>query len=171
MPDRPPDGNGRPPRRSGRRSRAIAGWREWVALPDLEVPFIKAKLDTGARTSALHAFAVRQYQRDGVAMVEFDIHPVQRDSTFSIHASAPLLEERRVRSSNGKVERRPVIMTRVSLLGREWPIELTLTRRDLMGFRLLLGRQALRRRLMVDPGASFLAGSTVAQPAREGDAT
>lgn len=154
-----------------RRSRAIVGWREWVALPDLEVPFIKAKLDTGARTSALHAFEVRQYQQDGIAMVEFDIHPVQRDSTLSIHASAPLLEERRVRSSNGKVERRPVIMTRVSLLGTEWPIELTLTRRDMMGFRMLLGRQALRRRLMVDPGASFVAGSMVAQPAQNGEAT
>jgi hypothetical protein len=146
----------------------MAGWREWVGLPELEVPFIKAKLDTGARTSALHAFAIRQYEENGQAMVEFDIHPVQRDSTFSIHASAPLLEERRVRSSNGKVERRPVIVTRVSLLGAEWPIELTLTRRDMMGFRLLLGRQALRRRVMVDPGASFLAGSTVSKSATSG---
>lgn len=170
MPDRPAREPRRPRRTKARRNRTIVGWREWVALPDLKVPFIKAKLDTGARTSALHAFAIRQYEQDGVAMVEFDIHPVQRDSTFSIHASAPLLEERRVRSSNGKVERRPVIMTRVSLLGVDWPIELTLTRRDMMGFRLLLGRQALRRRLMVDPGVSFLAGSTVAQPAQNGDA-
>lgn len=171
MPDRPPHGHGPRRRIKPRRNRAIAGWREWVSLPDLEVPFIKAKLDTGARTSALHAFTVRQYKQDGVAMIEFDIHPVQRDASLSIHTSAPLLEERRVRSSNGKVERRPVILTRVSLFGTEWPIELTLTRRDMMGFRLLLGRQALRRRLMVDPGASFLAGSMVAQPPQDGDAT
>lgn len=134
------------------------GWREWVSLPDLGVPRIKAKLDTGARSSALHAWNVARFKRRGVSMVRFTIHPIQRDDRTLVEAEAVVLGERRVRSSSGQVSLRTVIRTELELLGERWPIELTLTRRDEMGFRLLLGRQALRGRIVVDPGRSFVTG-------------
>jgi len=134
------------------------GWREWVALPDLGVERIKAKVDTGARSSALHAFGIKPFERDGKPWVRFTIHPIQRESKTTIVAEAELLEYRHVRSSTGHQHHRPVILTRIELLGRIWPIELTLASRDAMGFRMLLGRQAVRGHFLVDPGASYLAG-------------
>ena len=131
------------------------GWREWVALPDLGVDFIKAKVDTGARTSALHAFDLHEVVRDGLVHVRFVIHPVQRKSDPSVEVELPLLTRRRVRDYGGRSELRPVVVTPVEVCGRRWPIEITLTRRDTMGFRMLLGRQAIRGRFVVDPGASF----------------
>lgn len=119
---------------------------------------IKAKLDTGARTSSLHAFRMHRYRSEGQEMVRFEVHPVQRSSASAIKVEARVIEERRVRNSGGRVEVRPVIETVLALDGEQWPIELTLTRRDEMGFRLLLGRQALRGRVTVDPGRSFLGG-------------
>jgi hypothetical protein len=136
----------------------IAGWREWVALPALGVEVIKAKLDTGAKTSALHAFDVERFARDGAAWVRFTIHPNQRSVRESIVAEAPLVDERWVRSSTGGRTFRPVVETDLSIDGRRWPIEVTLVRRDVMGFRFLLGRQALRQRVLVDSAASYLAG-------------
>ena len=136
----------------------IIGWREFVGLPDLGIRAIKAKIDTGARSSALHAFDVEPFQRGGKRMVRFEVHPLQRGSRQEVSAEAELLGERRVRSSNGHEELRPVINMAVSLLDRKWNIELTLTNRDEMGFRLLLGRQAIRNRFLVDPGRSFRAG-------------
>jgi len=136
----------------------LLGWREWVALPGLGVERIKAKLDTGARTSSLHAFRMERFQRDDEEWIRFHVHPVQRSVEDSLQAEAPVVDEREVRSSSGRAELRPVIRTPVRLLGRSWPIELTLTRRDEMGFRMLLGRQALRGRVVVDPGRSFVAG-------------
>ncbi len=138
---------------------AVLGWREWVGLPGLGVEAIKAKLDTGARTSSLHAFRMQRFQKDGRAMVRFEVHPAQRSTRDARTVELEVLEERAVRSSNGREEVRPVVRTEVELSGRRWPIELTLSRRDAMGFRMLLGRQALRRRVLVDPGRSFLAGS------------
>jgi hypothetical protein len=132
------------------------GWREWAALPNLGVRNIKVKLDTGARTSSLHAFRLRRYTRDGQEMVRFEVHPVQKSAAATVEVKAPVLEERRVRNSGGGVEVRPVIETTLELAGERWPIELTLTRRDEMGFRMLLGRQALRGRVLIDPAASFL---------------
>jgi hypothetical protein len=129
-----------------------------VGLPGLGVEAIKAKLDTGARTSSLHAFGLERFTRDGASMVRFEVHPAQRSAKGALRVEAPILEERSVRSSSGQEELRPVILTEVALSGRAWPIELTLARRDAMGFRMLLGRQALRRRAVVDPGRSFLAG-------------
>lgn len=134
----------------------IAGWREWVGLPELGVGRIKAKLDTGARTSALHAFGIEQFERDGSAWVRFEVHPVQRSTRSVVIAEAPLVDRRRVRSSSGRAEERLVIMTRLSLGSAGWPVEITLTRRDAMGFRMLVGRQALRRRVLVDSGRSWL---------------
>jgi hypothetical protein len=135
----------------------VIGWREWVALPELGVPAIKAKIDTGARSSALHAYDVEVVRRRGRNLVRFKIYPLQRSTGRVIAAEAQLVEERWVRSSSGHRMLRPVIQTAIELDGQRWPIELTLTGRDEMGFRMLLGRQAVRRRFVVDPARSFRA--------------
>jgi len=134
------------------------GWREWMGFPALGIERIKAKVDTGARTSALHAFDVEPFTRDGADWVRFVVHPLQRDPETAIEVEAPLVEERWVRSSTGKATLRPVIRTTVALGEVCWPIEITLVRRDLMGFRMLLGRQAVKNRFLVHPGRSYLAG-------------
>lgn len=141
--------------------RPAVGWREWAALPELGIPAIKVKVDTGARSSALHAFDVVRVDDSSGAWVEFAVHPLQRGTAETVRTRARLLDERWVRSSSGRRTFRPVIVTTLVLGGTSWPIELTLVRRDLMGFRMLIGREALRRRLVVDPGRSFLAGDPV----------
>jgi len=145
------------------------GWREWVALPSLGVAAIKAKIDTGARSSALHAFDLEYFLEQGERMVRFTIHPLQRNTKTNIFTVAKLLEFRKVKSSGGHETRRPVILTPVELLGRRFEIELTLAGRDAMGFRMLLGRQAVRQRFLVHPGRSYLGGIPLAvrrRPAR-----
>jgi hypothetical protein len=137
----------------------IIGWREWLTLPDLGIPHIKVKVDTGARSSALHAFDIHRFEQNGTAMVRFRVHPHQRDSTVTMTAEAPLWDQRLVRSSSGHSQPRPVIRTAARLGEHLWPIELTLTNRDAMGFRMLLGREAMRHRFWVDPGRSYLLGS------------
>jgi hypothetical protein len=139
-------------------SRLIVGWREWVQLPDLGVPSIKAKVDTGARTSALHAEEIEISGRGNKRRVSFNIYPEQRNNKVVIRATAPLLEERSIRSSNGRAELRPVIATQLGLGEQVWMAELTLTSRSLMGFRMLLGRTAVRGHALVDPGRSYLLG-------------
>lgn len=139
-------------------ARSTIGWREWVSLPELGIPAIKAKIDTGARSSSLHAFDVETFRRGKDEWVRFQVHPLQRSTQRTVAGEARVLEYRRVRSSNGLAADRPVIITEIELLGQRWPIELTLANRDEMGFRMLLGREALRRRLCVDPGRSYLAG-------------
>lgn len=134
------------------------GWREWVALPDLGVHLVKAKIDTGARSSALHAFDLDVRRRGHAEHIFFSVHPLQRDDRTVVRCSAVLTDERWVTSSNGKREMRPVIRTKVSILDALWDIELTLTSRDEMGFRMLLGREAIRGRYLVDPSRSFLVG-------------
>lgn len=134
------------------------GWREWIKLPEFGGAHVKAKVDTGARSSSLHAFNVRLTERDGVETVTFDIHPFQRSERKKIQVEAPLLEMRKVRSSGGHESLRPVIETEVELMGESWTIELTLASRDEMGFRMLLGRQAIRGRFVVNPGRSFFGG-------------
>lgn len=141
------------------RALQVVGWREWVALPELRVARIKAKVDTGARTSALHAYDVEGFERDGGAWARFEVHPIQRSRASSVIVEAPLVDRRQVRSSSGSAEHRWVIRTALIMGEASWPIEVTLTRRDAMGFRMLLGRQALRRRTLVDPGRSWLAGT------------
>lgn len=138
----------------------IIGWREWLTLPELGINQLKAKIDTGARSSALHAFEVETFEHHGIKMVYFKVHPYQRDTLSTIEAKAELIETREIRSSIGHAQLRPVIQTTVELGGRQWPIELTLTNRDVMGFRMLLGRQAVRQRFLVDAGRSFLQSST-----------
>ena len=147
------------------------GWREWATLPRLDINRIKAKVDTGARTSALHAFDLEYLDTPEGTMVRFKIHPLQRDTSLVVDAIAPLLEMRHIRNSGGQTQERPVIKTQISLGQQPWDIELTLTNRDVMGFRLLLGREAVRRRFLVDPGGSYLMSqfSRKANPADEID--
>lgn len=145
----------------GSRARLVVGWREWIGLPEMGVTTIKAKVDTGARTSSLHAFDVVEFRRGSRRMVRFRVHPEQRSARDVVTVEAPIVERRRVRPSSGRPELRPVIVTTIELMGRRWAAELTLTRRDEMGFRMLLGRQAIRGRFVVDPGASFLAGRRI----------
>lgn len=140
-----------------RRQPLLVGWREWVRLDGLDCPTpINAKIDTGAATSALHASKLERIERDGDAWVEFTLRPLQRTSKRSLRVAAPMIDERRVRSSNGKSELRPVIETIVAIGDRRWAVQFTLTRRDSMGFRMLLGRRALRSRALVDPSGSYL---------------
>ena len=139
--------------------RPAIGWREWVALPELGIPAVKAKIDTGARSSALHAFAIRPFEEADGAWVTFKVHPLQRAPQVTVEARARLLGQRRIRSSSGMLTVRCVIATTMVLGERSFPIELTLVRRDLMGFRMLVGRQALRAgKVIVNPARSFLAG-------------
>ena len=134
----------------------IIGWREWVRLPDLHVGRVKAKIDTGARTSVLHAFRVTPFSKDGASYVRFVIHPLQRRRKPEVTCVALVIDHRNVTDSGGRIEMRYVIRTTLKLGKSRWPVELTLTNRDQMGFRMLIGRQALRRRYLVDPGRSCI---------------
>lgn len=132
-----------------------------MSLPDFGIQSIKVKVDTGARTSSLHAFDVERFRRRGVEMVRFSIHPEQRSGRHAVTVEAQLVGQRPVKPSTGQAELRLVVVTDAELLGRRFPVELTLTRRDTMGFRMLLGRQAIRGRFVVDPGRSFLNGRRI----------
>ena len=135
----------------------IIGWREWVALPDLGIPGIKVKVDTGARTSALHAFDILPFEKEGAQWLEFNVHPRQRHRRPELTCKAKVLQTRKVTSSNGQCEMRYVINSTLKLGDLTQRIEITLTNRDEMGFRMLLGRQALKK-ILVDPDKSFQLG-------------
>ncbi len=140
----------------GKPPRPAIGWREWISLPTLLEQPVKAKIDTGARTSAIHAFNIRKFDAGGVPRVEFLLHPLQRLRAPQVRCEADIHDERVVTSSNGHRALRIVILVEVALGETRWPIELTLADRDQMGFRMLLGREALRSRFLVDPGRSYL---------------
>ena len=141
-----------------KQDKMIIGWREWLSLPDLGIQAIKAKVDTGARTSALHTLGIEPFEKDGILRVKFRIHPLQRRKDIEIICAADVVDRRRVTSSDSQSEMRYVIRTSVVLGDLKWPIELTLTNRTSMRFRMLLGRAAVSEKLLVDPAKSYLAG-------------
>jgi len=141
-----------------KKEQPIIGWREWVGLPELGISLIKVKVDTGARSSSLHAVELKFFKRSGSQWVRFTVHPVQRTRKVAVSAEAAVLEFRSVKSSSGVARMRPVILTPIELMGMVWPVELTLAGRDEMGFRMLLGREAFRGRFLVDGGRSYYGG-------------
>lgn len=136
----------------------VLGWREWIGFPDLGIPLIKTKVDTGARTTCLHAFSVKPFERAGSRWVRFGIHPEQNNTSVEVWCEAPLKDQRVVRDSGGHEELRYVIETTLSIGQHRLQAEINLTDRDSMKFRALLGRTAMRGHYLVDPGRSFLQG-------------
>lgn len=143
---------------TGRSEKLVVGWREWVSLPDLNLQHIKAKIDTGARTSTLHAFSVEGYSKKGAQRVKFLIHPYQNRIDVVKECDARVVDKRMVSDSGGHKEKRYVILTTLVIGTEAWDIEMTLTNRDTMKFRMLLGRTAMKKKIVVDPGRSFLVG-------------
>jgi hypothetical protein len=146
---------------------AIIGWKEWIALPELGIPAIKAKVDTGARTSALHTFSLEEFDSGGTRMIRFGIHPLQRRRDIELYCQAPVAERRRVKDSGGHVEKRYVIRTLATSGGLTWTIDITLTNRDTMLFRMLLGRKAIEHIFMIDPGRAYVTGRKLAKSYKE----
>lgn len=136
--------------------RKTIGWREWVAMPEFGVTEIKAKVDTGADNSSLHAFNLERFEEGGVNMVRFEIHPRQRKRRPSIECVAPVATERKVKNPGGRLELRPVIRTTLIVAGEEVEALVNLTTRDEMTFRMLLGRRTVRKHFVIDPGRSYL---------------
>lgn len=136
----------------------MLGWREWVTLPDLNITHIKAKIDTGARSSALHAFAIDPYRKGGQRWIMFAIHPIQKHSDVAIECHALIKDRRLVSDSGGHKQRRYVIETRLILGQSIITAEITLTNRDTMLFRMLIGRTTMNNHFIIDPNASYLQG-------------
>ncbi len=137
----------------------IIGWREWVGLPQLGVPLIKAKVDTGARTSCLHVYQYEEFTKEGAPWIRFWLHPLQKDDRQVICSEVPVHDKRHVTDSGGHKELRPVICTSVGIGHMNYEIEITLSNRESMLFRMLLGRTALRGKLLVNPALSFTLGT------------
>ncbi len=146
----------------------IIGWREWISLPELGIARIKAKIDTGARSSCLHTYEMETYQVDGRPFVRFKVHPIQRHDEFSVTCEAPVHDVRKVRSSSGEAADRIVIQSLVRWMGESWMVDMTLNNRSEMGFRMLIGREAIRSRLLVDSGRSYLGGRPKRKKRRRG---
>lgn len=137
----------------------IIGWREWLSIPELGIPRIKAKVDTGARTSCLHTCGLEIYEDEaGSARIRFTVHPLQKKPDYSVDCDCPLLNQRQVKDSGGHEEVRPFIRIPVTLGSITWEVEFSLTNRDNMKFRMLLGRTAMNGRFLVNPGISYQLG-------------
>ncbi|MCA8837723.1 MAG: RimK/LysX family protein [Gammaproteobacteria bacterium] len=137
---------------------AIVGWQEWCALPELDLPAMKVKIDTGAKTSSLHAVNIEPFQQANEWYARFDVHPIQTNDEICKNCVARLVDQRRVKSSSGHEEHRYVIFTPITLAGDTWGIHITLTNRNAMEIRMLLGREAMKDRIMVNPSAIFCHG-------------
>ncbi|GAB7006223.1 RimK/LysX family protein [Nocardioides sp. AN3] len=143
---------------SGSHLTSVVGWREWVGLPGVGVEWMKAKIDTGARTSSLHAFALEEFTSDGEPWVRFEVHPWQRSASDAVAVEVPVHDRRTVRSSSGHSQDRVVVRLDLRLADRVVPAEVTLTRRDEMGFRMLVGREVLQQGYVVDVATSYRGG-------------
>ena len=141
-------------------NKIILGSEEWCSFPELGIPAIKARVDSGAKTSALHAINIAPFIKEGENWVKFDINPIQNNLKTVIHCEAKLIDKRVVKSSSGFREQRYVIQTKLAIGNGIWEIEMTLTNRDSMGFRMLLGREAMSGRILVDPEQKYLLGQT-----------
>lgn len=146
-----------------KKSRIKLGWREWCELSDLGIPAVKTKVDTGAKTSALHAFAIEVFEAKGERFVRFKVHPIQKNTKITVSCAALLIDMRNVKSSAGHEQERYVIRTPVRIGRKSWEIEITLTRRDSMGYRMLLGREAMKRGIVIEPEKSFIQGKISAK--------
>ncbi len=139
--------------------KTVVGSEEWVSLGELNIPYVKARVDSGAKTSSLHAVSIQPFQKDNETWVNFDVFPIQNDGKRKISCKALVIDKRVVKSSSGNREHRYVVRTSISLNDKVWDVELTLTNRDSMGYRMLLGREAMIGRIVVDPAESFLTGT------------
>ncbi len=145
------------------KNKTLVGWREWLALPELGIPAIKAKIDTGARSSAIHAYSIDTETIDGQEFALFKVHPLQDDTQYSVDCRAPIVDRRTVRDSGGHLEERLFVTTQVAFAGKLWRAEFSLTNRENMAFRMLLGRTSMiGGELTVDPALSFTQGEELA---------
>lgn len=150
-----------------KKEQTVIGWAEWIAFPQLKLPLIKVKVDTGALTSSLHAYDIEPFTKRRQPWVRFKVHPLARSNDVEIQCAAPLVDRRMVTSSNGKAQKRYVIETLLKANGISRSIELTLADRDKMAFRMLLGRQAIRKfDFLVDPSHQSLLGNLTRADAR-----
>ncbi|MCI5072719.1 RimK/LysX family protein [bacterium] len=139
----------------------IIGWREWIALPELEIEKIKAKVDSGARTSSLHAHKLKLIKKSDGDYAQFFVHPHQDSSKDKVFCEAKIIEYRNIKSSNGLTEKRPIVQTIIKIMDQSWLINLSLTNRDEMGFRMLLGRTSISKRFLIDVSKSFITSKGV----------
>lgn len=130
----------------------LIGWTEWCELPGLNIPIIKAKIDTGAKTSAIHALNIKRILNEGTPYARFDLKPIQGNNKILIHCEAPIIDERYITSSNGHKEKRYIINTPLKISNECWNIELSLSNREPLKYRMLLGREAMNHRVLVHPG-------------------
>ena len=149
----------------------IIGKEEWCGLPELGLPAIKARVDSGAKTSSLHAFNIHQFEEAGKRYVHFDIHPIQNNRKIIQSCRGLVVDKREVKSSSGDKERRPVIKTPITLGDETWEIEVTLTNRDSMGYRMLIGREAMTNRVLIDPDSSMCLGKVADEEVKKHYAT
>lgn len=143
---------------SDKKDKMLIGCQEWCALPKLHLPAIKAKVDTGAKTSALHASDIKPFHRQGELFVHFMVHPLQRNTLKEQLCTALVIDQRLVMNTGGQKEQRYVILTTIELGGLSWEIEVSLTNRESLAFRMLLGRDALKGHSLINPGRTFIQG-------------
>lgn len=141
-----------------KREKLLIGWREWCALPGLGIPAIKFKTDTGADTSSLHAMHLETFHQDGKLFARFETHPIQRNNHVTKQCVVEVAGKKHIRSSNGMSEERYIIKTPMTIGKHTWDVKLTLTSRAQMGFRMLLGREAMHDHMLIDPDKSYYFG-------------
>jgi ribosomal protein S6--L-glutamate ligase len=141
-----------------RLDKIIIGKEEWCSLPLLCIESIKVRVDTGAKTSAIHAINIMPFKKEGVRWVRYEVHPIEEDDHITVECESRIVGRRRIKSTNGEADVRYIVASTLSISGHSWDIELSLANRDAMGYRMLLGRQAMAGKVLVDPQASFLQG-------------